>query len=445
MTDTTIEDGVRCSHQSIREDRLAIIVGAGLSIPSGLFSGAGVAWEAKQSYDLAREPGEPELSEDIEEQANFFYANGQLATYYIPQLVPKHAFAGKPNEGHTAVADLLLTRAVRVAVSTNYDRLIEAAGSNLDGAVEYALNGVEAADIDGAPLLKIHGCWDRDRDNTVWTPKQLEDKAGVVAQRVTSSANWLASQLANVDLLVIGFWSDWSYLNAVITESLGLLNPTSVTIVDPDPPGKLQMKAPGLYTIGASTGSFRHVQAKGEVFLDRLRERFSKAFVRHVLRAGVPTYNAQNGTPPDEAWTEPAFGDNHTLWQVRRDLQGCLPHQPATQHTPPAGETLGLTMIELQAAGAVPEGPYWRLPSDQLVRVLNGSNRALDVMKSEYDRDMTPVTSPSVVVAVGADDNPLPGSIARSNPATSAKASSVRGAQPDWLTRHSPAYADLLA
>ena len=130
MTPTTIEDGVRLAYHSIREDRLAIIVGAGLSIPSGLFSGAGVAWAAKQSYDLDRESGEPELSEHIEEQANFFYAKDQLATYYIPRLVPKHAFAGKPNEGHTAVADLLLTRAVRVVVSTNYDRLIEAAGSN---------------------------------------------------------------------------------------------------------------------------------------------------------------------------------------------------------------------------------------------------------------------------------------------------------------------------
>ena len=177
-----------------------------------------------------------------------------------------------------------------------------------------------------------------------------------MAQRVTTSANWLASQIANVDLLVIGFWSDWSYLNAVIAESLGRLNPASVTIIDPDPPSKLQTKAPGLYTIGVEAEGFHHVEAKGEVFLDRLREQFSKAFVRRILRAGAPTFRAQTGAAPDEAWTEPTFEGNETLWQVRRDLEGRLPNEPAQDRQPTDGDGLGLAMIELQAADAVAEG-----------------------------------------------------------------------------------------
>lgn len=445
MTPIDQDVGVHSALQSIRENRLVVLLGAGLSIPSEIPSAWQLAVRAKQAYDLTLAPGQTPLPEALEAQAEFFYQGGRLETYYIPRLIDKDAFAGDSNPGHIAVADFLLTGAIRAAVSTNYDTLIEAAGGPLKGTVESALDGNEISRIhEGAPLLKIHGCWLRDRDHTVWTPRQLDD-GGTVDGRIKSSAAWLSNNLANTDLLVVGFWSDWNYLNGVIGHSLGLLNPASVTIVDPDCQCRLQRKAEELYAIGSNANNFQHVQGKGEAFLDELRHQFSKSFVRQALRAGAPAHQARTGVAPSPDWLEPAFDGNSSLWQVRRDLEGRSPGEPAKSPQPPPGESLGLTMIELQAAGAVPEGAYWRLPSGQVVRVLNGSNRALDVMKSEYDRDMTPVTSPSVVVAVGADDNPLPGSIARANPATTAKASSVRGAQPDWLTRHSPAYADLLA
>ena len=413
MTPIDLDTGLRSALQSIRENRLAVIVGAGLSIPSGIRSAWELAQEAKRRYDLARDPGEDPLSEDIEEQADFFYRSNRLTTYYIPRLIDKHAFAGAPNDGHTAVADFLLTGAARVAVSTNYDELIEAAGLSLDGMIDYALDGVEAANIDGAPLLKIHGCWRRDKLHTVWTPSQVGD-GGEVDQRLTSSANWLAGHLANVDLLVIGFWSDWSYLNAVIAQSLGALNPSSVTSVDPAPRERLQEKAPGLHAIGTQVESFQHVRASGKVFLDRLREQFSKSYIRHILRAGAATYQAQSGAPPEDAWVEPPFAGNDVLWQVRRDLEGRFPNEPAQDREPEDGDALGLAMIELQAAGAVPEGASWRLPQDILVRVLNGKNRTTHVMKGAYDSKMSS-PGPDVVVAVGAVDSPLVANVGRPN------------------------------
>lgn len=446
MTPIDQDAGVISALDSILGQRLVLLLGAGLSIPSGIPSAWALAQKAKATYDAMFGASRAPLSTNIEKQAEFFYLDDRLGAFYVPTLIDPHAFAGRPNRGHTAVADFLLTGAVRGAVSTNYDTLIETAGQHLNGAVGSALDGAETSRVlQGTALLKAHGCWGREPENTVWTPKQLAG-TDTVANRLRTTASWLSINVANSDVLVVGFWSDWSYLNGVLGDSLGQVTPSRVTIVDPATSADLQAKAPKLYAVGERATRFEHVQASGEDFLDALRREFSRTFVRRTLHAGAADFKAQNTTVVfDDAWTEPTVQDNQTLWEVRRDLEGCLPHHPATKPEPAPGEALGLTMIELQAAGAVPHGAYWRLPSDQIVRVLNGSNRTLDVMKSEYDRDMTPVTSPSVIVAVGADDSPLPGSIARANPATSAKASSVRGAQPDWLTRHSPAYADLLA
>lgn len=455
MTLASIDEGVQSTLRSIDGNRLALLLGAGLSIPSGLPSAQDIADRAKQTYDGRKPPGESPLSSDIEEQAKFFYQRGELDTLYIQTLVDKDAFYGPPNEGHRAVADFLLTGAVRGAVSTNYDTLIEAAGQHLYGAVEVALDGAGTALVQrGAPLLKIHGCWAIDPLHTVWTPRQLDDP-GIVRDRIQSSESWLTTHLPNRDLLVVGFGAEWSYLNDVIGRSLGQITPARVVIVDMNDPEQFRHNAPDLTGLGdrahqqaerqGRAPAFLYVKCSSAEFFGVLRDAFSRGVVRQTLSAGAGAYVARSGIDaPDPSWLEPAFTTNDDLWLVRRDLEGCSPNDPSRSRTPPAGQALGLTMIELQAAGGVPEGPYWRLPSGELVRVLNGSNRTLDAMKSEYDRDMTPVTSPTVVVAVGADDSPLPGSIARSNPATAAKASSVRGAQPQWFTR-SQDFADLLS
>lgn len=455
MTLASLDEGVQSALRSVDGNRLTLLLGAGLSIPSGLPSAQNIADKAKITYDGRKLPTDPPLSADIEKQAEFFYLRGELDTLYIQTLVDKDAFSGRPNDGHRAVADFLLTGAVRGAVSANYDTLIEMAGSHLYGAVEVALDGTQTTLVHrGSPLLKIHGCWTIDPLHTVWTPRQLDDP-GIVQDRIRSSENWLATHLPNRDLLVVGFGAEWSYLNRVIGRSLGQITPARVIMVDMNDAAKFRTNAPDLMGLGdrahqqatlqGQPPAFLYVQCSSADFFKALRDAFSQGIVRQTLSAGAGTYTTRTGgNAPDPSWLEPSFGTGDDLWHVRRDLEGCRPNQPARSRTPPPGEALGLTMIELQAAGAVPHGAYWQLPSGQVVRVLNGSNRTLDVMQSEYDRDTAPVISPSVIVAVGADDTALPGSIARANPATSAKASSVRGAQPDWLTRHSPDYADLL-
>ena len=424
MTPASLDEGVHAALRSITGDRLALLLGAGLSIPSGLPSAQAVADRAKQTYDGLKPPAEPPLPSDIEAQADFFLSRGELDTLYVQTLVDSDAFAGPPNDGHRAVADFLLTGAVTGAVSTNYDTLIEAAGLALHGAVGVALDGAQTTRVrKGAPLLKVHGCWFIDPLHTVWTPRQL-DAPGTVQDRIRSSVSWLETHLPNRDLLVVGFGSDWSYLNAVLGRSLGQVTPPRVTIVDLNDPDEFRANAPDLTALGDRAESqappqsqepaFRYVQASGEDFFHALRLAFSRTYVRRALNAGAGAFAAQAGADPDPAWLDPPFVSNDDLWHVRRDLEGCRPNQPARGRTPPVGEALGLALIGLQAAGAVPDGPYWRLSADVLVRVINGSNRVLHTMKTEYDREMTHLDA-NVVVALGADDSPLPGSVGRPN------------------------------
>lgn len=437
MTATTLDDGVRVALRSIDADRLALLLGAGLSIPSGLPSAWRIAQDAKRTYDAKKAPSDPPLSPDIETQADFFFQTGELESFYIQSLVDKNAFAGPPNEGHTAVADFLLAGAVRAAVSTNYDTLIEGAGLALLGTVEVALSGADTALAKGVPLLKIHGCWSKDQLNTVWTPSQL-DTPGVVCDRIATSEGWLATNLPNRDLLVVGFWTDWSYLNEVIGRSLGQITPARVVIVDLEGPDELRNKAPQLAQLGDRASRFLHVRESSATFFKALREAFSRSYVRQAVRAGEPAYLAQSGgTPPDPAWFDPAFADNNVLWHVRRDIEGCRPTQPAGQRTPPPGDAVGLAMLDLQAAGAHPEGPYWRL-GPHLVRVINGSGRTLHAMKGDYDREMTQ-HGPDLAIAVGAVDSVLPGNASRPNEGTSdvlppPARTFVRSAPPHWIT-----------
>ena len=75
-----------------------------------------------------------------------------------------------------------------------------------------ALTGREALEFtnDANPLIKFHGCLTRKRE-TLWTQAQLADPP--IADRIHSCSEWMRLQLPNKDLVVIGFWTDWGYLN----------------------------------------------------------------------------------------------------------------------------------------------------------------------------------------------------------------------------------------
>ena len=43
---------------------------------------------------------------------------------YLATLIDRHAFAGRPNPGHLAIADLMLSQAIQTVVTTNVDTLV---------------------------------------------------------------------------------------------------------------------------------------------------------------------------------------------------------------------------------------------------------------------------------------------------------------------------------
>ena len=139
MTPIDLDAAIAIALDAIFSDRLAMLAGAGLSMapPSNLPSAWILAKNAKAEYDARYGRTRSPLPTNIEEQAEFFFQRDELATVYIRSLINDHVFSGNPNAGHSAIADLLLSGALRMAITTNVDSIIEIAGSHLLGRVQH--------------------------------------------------------------------------------------------------------------------------------------------------------------------------------------------------------------------------------------------------------------------------------------------------------------------
>ena len=432
MNEIRIEDGIQKATDAVIAERLALLCGAGLSMapPSSIPSAAELAASAKRKYDAYFGPDRPPLPESIDDQAQFFFDRGELSTVYLRTYVDSHAFSSTPNPGHYAIADLLLVRGISTAVSTNVDSLIEVSGSMLYGQIAVGVSRDEVARVPPAksPLLKVHGCWSRP-DGTIWATDQIRHEP--FASRVNKCSQWLEMRLLDRDLLIVGYSTDWNYLNQVLESAIGAVSPSRVIVVDPCDHETFADKAPMLFQLGrrAST-EFCHVRCSGDQFLSDLRVKFSQIFVRRVLGAGRDAYVDVAGQEPDPKWLEPTSDDPNVLWQARRDLEGCQPHEPATSRNPPAEPLIGLTILQLRARGATPVGYCWNIDG-RMIRILRAANRLLHEVEATYSRETPPAIAPNVVVAVGAEAVSLPTSVARGSRSDSI----VRGSSPRWLTR----------
>ena len=431
MTPTTPDQAIARALDGILNNRLVLLAGAGLSMapPSNLPSAAKIAADAKVEYDARYGGLKPSLPPGIEAQAQLFFENGELGVY-LKEFVDQDVFAGRPNEGHAAVADLLLSHGLQAAVTTNVDVLIETAGQLLFGQVFTGIDGnaVAAPPGDAAPMLKIHGCWMQQRETTLWAPGQL--LAPPIADRIALSAAWLRTALVDKDLLIVGYSTDWDYLNQVIGQTLGVVSPASVLVVDPSSTADFVKKAPDLAALAgrASKGAI-HLMASGSDFLESLRLRFSKVFIHRTIAKGVEAYCAHAGHAPAAASLKAPDLGNEALWRIRRDLLGCKPNRPARQAQPHDEPATGLTLIKIREAGGNASGPYWEV-NGQAVRVIRASGSFLHQLENEYRWDMPPLAAPDVVVAVGADDLHLPPDLVRQP-----DGSITRGSGPKWMTR----------
>ena len=119
-----------------------------------------------------------------------------------------------------------------------------------------------------------------------------------------------------------------------------------------------------------------------------------------------------------------------SLWQMRRDLEGCDPTQPARERRPPDEPLVGLTVLQLRAAGSASDGSYWSL-NGRRVRVLRALNKPLHRVELAFEREIAPVVAPDIIIAVGAEAQSLSPNVARAG----TKATIARGTAGRWMTR----------
>lgn len=303
---------------SIEANRLVVLLGAGLSMapPSSLPAAAAMAAACFDEYTAMAHPAcDMALRTDLEALARHFVNQQTLESVFIDRLVPWRAFVRPPNGGHAAIADFLITRALASALSTNYDVLIERCATTYGAEFYGSLDGDEANvhSTTHSALLKFHGCCQRDRRATVWTKAQLAEE-GVIATRIAKSTTWIAANLREKDILVVGFWSDWAYFNDILGAAFANVAPLSVTLVDPGDAALLQAKAPDLWALAHRDGvALTHVQQSGASVLDELRQGFSLGILRRVLRAGCQLFEAETGVPCDPALMETIAFDTESL------------------------------------------------------------------------------------------------------------------------------------
>lgn len=418
---------------SMNAGRLVILCGAGLSMapPSGLPAAWKVAEMCFDAYQLTIDPHiNPALRHDLEALAQHFADRHTLKTQFIEHVVPWREFERPPNPGHAAVADFLIARTVVAGLSSNYDKLIERCAWDYGADFRGSLDGDQAtvASHRQAPLLKFHGCSHIDRGSTVWAPSQLGDPT--IADRIAKSRTWMAANLRQKDLLVVGFWSDWDYLNQVLGDAVQGLDPLSLTVIDPSPTAALEAKAPGLWALAHQPHvAFTHVQESGADALDELRRAFSESYARQVLAAGRTEFEAHTGVICDPAWLAVEGLDGEALYDWRRDAEGVPAGKPAMTRSPQNVDLLGYFHLLLRRAGAVQEQRGYTL-AGRSIRVVNGAGSALSTVAKRFIEAPAAPTA-DVFVAAGSMDLGLPGHLVR--PGTTG--SVVRpGAGGKWLT-----------
>lgn len=400
---------------SMNAGRLLVVCGAGLSMapPSQLPSAQTVAERCFDKYRLESDPNcDVALRGNLEALAEHFAGLHSLQSVFIDHLVPWDAFVRPSNKGHAAIADFLITRAAVAGISSNYDTLIERRAWDYGADFSGSLDGDEATamSVRQAPLLKFHGCSQRDRPATVWAPTQLEDPT--IAARIERTKVWMAANLRQKDLLVVGFWSDWDYLNAVIGEALMDVQPLSVTVIDLSPTDALEQKAPMLWGIAHGQNvTFEHVRESGAVALDELRRAFSTNYLRQMLDAGRTAFELATGVPCDPGWLSVGDFDSETLYGLRRDAEGVSAELPAKRLRPESPEALGFFHLLIRQAGAVHHADGYRL-NGRSIRVINGAQSILGTLRGRFVEPPA-ATHADMVVAVGATDLGVPDNVVR--------------------------------
>lgn len=404
---------------AIETDRLVVLCGAGLSMapPTSLPS----AWRLSNScagqYAAITGIDLPaDIRDDLEKLAEHFKSRNELQSLLIQKLISWDVFKKNPNAGHQALGDFLVSGIIELVVSTNYDILIELSATALGEPDFRAI--IDQSELNRGhsahrPLLKIHGCSERSRDDTVWCVSQLNEEP--LLSRIPLLRDWLKERLKGSDLLVLGFWSDWSYLNKLLADSVSLAEPRNVIVVDPVAPAVLETKAPELWKWAHEPAvRFTHEQASAAEFLDELRKRFSKQFIIRLLKESISTFNVRFGNPPAVLTDIPEALSAQDLYDLRRDACGKPSGEVARTKRPEGSQALfGAMHLYLRAKGGTLNGSQFVLAGER-VRLIQGAGQLLSSVRSRFGDEPPQPDGATITVCVASkDDGGVPTHIIR--------------------------------
>jgi hypothetical protein len=403
---------------SIEAQRLVMLCGAGLSMgaPTALPSAAVLCRRCAAKYEhLTGVPLDPSLHSNLGTFARLLLSRGQLRPLLIERLVEWEDFRDRPNPGHQAAADLLLCKGLRAVITTNYDTHIEDAARRLgERDFRAAVDGDELVRIQvrHEPLLKLHGCCVIDRANTVWLQEQLLEAD--LRQRIDRSITWSEANLRHRDFLIVGFWSDWSYLNAVLDSLLENVDSSDrglVVVVDPNTEDELEEKAPGLWAWAHGGGTFRHVRAYAEEFLDALRAELGFSYVRRAWSECADEYRGLTGGEPTGSALDVPF-EARTLYQVRRDMTGAGANEPVRTLDVNGAKIVAAVQRRLVDLGAAAKGPALWL-AGRSYRVVGGPRKLMSQVQASYATEVEAEAAVDDMICVAAIADPTPASVVR--------------------------------
>lgn len=425
-------DTIELVMQSIAADSLVVVTGAGLSMapPSSLPSAYRVAEACAAAYAAETGGAVPaDAQTDLEKMTQWFRGQGAFESLFLGKLVPWTRFNGRPNVGHETLADFLACGAIAASATTNYDCLVENSAAAIGEPDFQPISDVEGSTTRRAhrDYLKAHGCcsnWHA-RNRTIWCKDQLTDAA--LQERTGRFSTWLQENLAGKDLLIVGFWSDWAYLNEVFAGSLLPIKPNRVFVIDLATEDQLKAKAPQMWDWSHRTGiSFHHEQVSGADFLDGLRQRFARVFLRKALADCRATYQDLFGTAPVGTGLDLPGKDSRLLYALRRDLTGVPSHRCVRLKDPHSSMQVCTALhVCLMDLGATYEGHIYRF-NGSTIRLIASGGELLSRVKARY-ADEPPLTVDRTVCvgAIGDPSSPhivrggTPPSIIRGGPAPS--------------------------
>ena len=407
-----------------------------MAAPSSLPSARAIAQQCVEKNRQLTGANVPEGAEtDLGLLAEHFIERERFYNFFITTLVNGENFHGNPNKGHWAVADFLVSKVCPFCISTNLDVLTESAVREL-GIPDFrpALDGDQLSQFQTS-YLKLHGCWYIDPLGTLWCKKQLEDNP-TIRGSIERSTEWLSVNLRHKDLVFVGYWTDWAYLNDVLADCVSSVEPNVVILVDPADDGTLRNKAQRLYDWAHGQNvNFRHAQEYGDVFLDDLRRIFSTRFLVNLIEDSETVFEALSGEPTDASGISFNHLSTNELFALRRDACG-QPRGKAVssrQHEEPM-RIFGALCIWLLKEGAILDGSLFRMGSTTL-RIIQAAGQALSEVKNRFSREPQSLGTNIVICAGAFDDGGAASDIVRETSTPGLVRSNYSG---EWVAVASP-------